>query len=112
MSGRTVDVDTGVDSGRVSVGVVIPTAPPPLLDSGPGEPVVAAGSYEVQGDCFMGLVLELPAGEHQTATIQFRAIRVESRREVLGFRPIRVRRRTSAGFQANRLRAPKPGRNS
>ena len=50
-SGRTVDVNTGVDSGRVSVrGVLIADGARNLyFDSGPDEPALAAGTYEVAG---------------------------------------------------------------
>ena len=54
------------------------------LNSGPGQPVVAAGSYEVESDCFMALVLEMPVGAHKTATMHFRAILVDDGHEVLG----------------------------
>jgi hypothetical protein len=85
-SGRTVDVNTGVDSGRVSVrGVLIADGARNLyFDSGPDEPALAAGNYEVQDDCFVKLVMELPADEHQAAAMHFRAIVVDNGREVLG----------------------------
>ena len=85
-SGRTVDLTTGVDSGRVSVrGVGIADGARNLsFDSGPDEPALGAGSYEVADDCFVTLVLELPAAEHKTATMHFRAIVVDNGREVLG----------------------------
>ena len=85
-SGRTVDPNTGLDSGRVSVrGVVIADGARNLsFDSGPDEPALGAGSYEVADDCFVTLVLELPAAEHKTATMHFRAILVDDGREVLG----------------------------
>jgi hypothetical protein len=85
-SGRTVDITSAVDSGPVSLqGVLIADGAGTLsLNSGPGQPVVAAGSYEVQGDCFVTLVLEMPAGEHKTATMHFRAILVDDGHEVLG----------------------------
>jgi hypothetical protein len=85
-SGRTVDVNTGVDSGRVSHrGVLIADGARNLsFDSGPDEPALAVGSYEVQDDCFVKLVMELPAGEHKTAAMNFRAILVDNGREVLG----------------------------
>ena len=85
-SGRTVDPTTGVDSGRVSVqGVAIADGARNLsFDSGPDEPALGAGNYEVAEDCFVTLVLELPAAEHKTATMHFRAIIVDNGREVLG----------------------------
>jgi hypothetical protein len=85
-SGRTVDPNTGVDSGRVSVrGVVIADGARNLsFDSGPDEPALGAGNYEVADDCFVTLVLELPASEHKTATMHFRGILVDDGREVLG----------------------------
>ena len=85
-SGRTVDVNTAVDSGLVSIrGVLIADGARNLsFNSGPDTPALAAGSYEVQDDCFVTLVLELPAGEGKTATMHFRAILVDNGREVLG----------------------------
>jgi len=85
-SGRTVDVNTAVDSGPVSVqGVLIADGASNLsFNSGPSTPVVAAGSYEVVDDCFVTLVVELPTHEHKTATMHFRAIVVDNGREVLG----------------------------
>ena len=75
-SGRTVDVNTAVDSGPVSLrGVLIADGASNLsFNSGPGRPAVAVGSYEVEGDCFVKLVLELPLGEQKTAAMHFRAI--------------------------------------
>ena len=85
-SGRTVDPNTGVDSGRVSVrGVLIADGARNLsFDSGPDEPVLAAGNYEVAEDCFVTLVMELPVDQHATSTMHFRAILVDNGREVLG----------------------------
>ena len=85
-SGRTVDVNTAVDSGRVSVrGVLIADGARNLsFASGPDEPALAVGSYEVLDDCFVKIVLELPADEHQAAAMHFRAILVDNGREVLG----------------------------
>ena len=85
-SGRTVDVNTGVDSGRVSIrGVLIADGARNLsFDSGPDEPALAAGTYEVADDCFVTLVLELPVGENKTVSMHFRAILVDDGREVLG----------------------------
>jgi hypothetical protein len=75
-SGRTVDVNTAVDSGPVSLrGVLIADGASNLsFNSGAGRPAVAVGSYEVEGDCFVKLVLELPLGEQKTAAMHFRAI--------------------------------------
>lgn len=85
-SGRTVDVNTAVDSGRVSLrGVLLADGARSLSFAfGPDEPALAAGSYEVANDCFVELVLELPADEHQAAARHFRAILVDNGREVLG----------------------------
>ena len=85
-SGSTVDVNTAVDSGRVSLqGVLIADGASNLsFASGPDEPALAAGSYEVLDDCFVKIVLELPADEHQAAAMHFRAILVDNGREVLG----------------------------
>jgi len=85
-SGRTVDVSTAVDSGRISVrGVLIADGARNLsFASGPDEPALAAGSYEVLDDCFVELVVELPGDEHQAAARHFRAILVDNGREVLG----------------------------
>jgi hypothetical protein len=84
-SGRRVDVTSAVDSGPVSLqGVLIADGAGTLsLNAGAGQPVVAAGSYEVQGDCFVALVLEMPAGENETAAMRFRAILVDDGHEVL-----------------------------
>ena len=85
-SGSTVDVNTAVDSDRVSLrGVLIADGARNLsFASGPDEPALAAGSYEVLDDCFVELVLELPGDEHQAAARHFRAILVNNGREVLG----------------------------
>jgi hypothetical protein len=85
-SGRTVDPTTGVDSGHVlSRGVLIADGVRSLsFDSGPDEPALAAGSYEVAEDCFVTLGLELPVGENKTVSMHFRAILVNDGREVLG----------------------------
>jgi hypothetical protein len=85
-SGRTVDVDTAVDSGPISLrGVLIADGAGNLsAASGPDEPAQAAGMYEVAEDCFVNLALELPADEHQAAAMHFRAILVDNGREVLG----------------------------
>lgn len=86
VSGRTVDVNTAVDSGRVSFwGLLGADGSGNLsLASGPDEPAVVAGTYDVLDDCFVELVLQLPPGEHETAALHFRAILVENGREVLG----------------------------
>ena len=42
------------------------------------------GTYEVVDDCFVKLVLELPADEHQAAGMHFRAILVDNGRESPG----------------------------
>ena len=86
VSGRTVDVNTAADSGRVSLqGVLIADGARNLsFASGPDEPALAVGSYEVLDDCFVNLVLELPGDEHQAAARHFRAILVDNGREVLG----------------------------
>jgi len=85
-SGRTVDIPSGADSGLVSLqGVLIADGAGTLsLNAGPGQPVVAAGSYEVQSDCFVTLVLDMPAAEKKTTTMHFRAILGDDSREVLG----------------------------
>jgi hypothetical protein len=85
-SGRTVDVPSGADSGLVSLqGVLISDGAGTLsLNAGPDQPVVAAGSYEIQSDCFVTLVLEMPAGEKETAPMHFRAILSDDGHEVLG----------------------------
>jgi hypothetical protein len=85
-SGRTVDVPSGADSGPVSLqGVLIADGDGTLsLNAGPGQPVVAAGSYEIQSDCFVTLVLEMPAGEKKTVPMHFRAILSDDGHEVVG----------------------------
>ena len=85
-SGRTVDVNTAVDSGLVSLrGLLIADGAGTLsLNAGTDQPVVAAGSYEIQSDCFVTLVLEMPAGEKKTAPMHFRAILSDDGQEVVG----------------------------
>ena len=85
-SGRTVDIDTAVDYGRVSFsGLLMADGSGNLsFASGPDEPAAVAGTYDVLDDCFVELVLPLPPSGHETATIHFRAIVVENGREVLG----------------------------
>ena len=85
-SGSTVDVNRAVDSGRVSLrGVLIADGARNLsFASRPDESALVVGSYEVLDDCFVNLVLELPADEHQAAAMHFRAILVDNGREVLG----------------------------
>jgi len=84
-SGTTIDVNTAIDSGSVSFrGVVIADGAHNLLFvPGPDDQAVLAGSYDVQPDCFVGLVLELPAGGNKTTKMHFRAIVVDNGREVL-----------------------------
>jgi hypothetical protein len=85
-SGGTVDVNTAVDSGRVSLrGVLIADGARDLsFASDPDEPALAVGSYEVLDDCFVKLILDSPADEHQADAMHFRAILVDNGREVLG----------------------------
>jgi len=85
-SGSTLDVITAVDSGRISIrGVLIADGARNLsFAPGPDEPALPAGTYEVLDDCFVKLVLELPANEYQAAAMYFRTILVDNGREVLG----------------------------
>jgi hypothetical protein len=85
-SGRTVDVNTALDSGRVSFsGLLIADGRGGFsFASSADEPSVLAGTYHVLDDCFVELVLELPSSDHQTAAIHARAILVANGREVLG----------------------------
>ncbi len=85
-SGTTVDVNTAINSGRISIeGVLAADGARNLtFTSGTGEPPRAAGTYDVQDDCFVNLDVELPAGPHKTAAMQFRAILVDDGREALG----------------------------
>ena len=85
-SGSTVDVNTAVDSGGVSLRGVLTADGARNLSaaSGPDESALAAGTYEVAEDCFVKLALELPADEHPASTMHFRAILVDNGREVLG----------------------------
>ena len=101
VSGSTVDVNTALGSGRVSVrGVLIADGAGNLsFSSGPDESPRAAGSYEVADECFVMLVLELPAEEHQAAVIHFRAILVERGREVMGIQTDPERSSHSAAIQ-------------
>ena len=85
-AGSTVDVVTAAESGRVSLqGVLIPDGLGNLsFLSGKGQPAVPAGIYEVAGDCFVTLTLELPVDGKPTPATHFRAIVVDGGRGVLG----------------------------
>ena len=85
-SGRNVDVNTAVDSGGLSFsGLLIADGTGNLsFASGPDEPPVTAGTYDVLDNCFVELVLQLTSDEHEPAAIHFRAILVENGREALG----------------------------
>ena len=39
---------------------------------GPGKPALPAGTYDVLDNCFVNLVLELPAGDNETTVMHFR----------------------------------------
>ena len=86
VSGSTVDVNTALGSGRVWIrGVLIADGAGSLsFSSEPDESPRVAGSYKVADGCFVMLVLELPAEEHQAAVMHFRAILVERGRELVG----------------------------
>jgi hypothetical protein len=85
-SGSTVDVGTAVESLRVSLdGLLIADGTGGLsFAAGPNEPAPLAGTYDVQGDCFVDIALELAAGETHKVAMHFRAILVETGREVIG----------------------------
>ena len=84
--GRTVDVDTGTDSGEISFQdlLIADGAGNLSFDEGADEPSSAAGTYHIGDDCFVELVLTLRADAKQTAPLHFRAIVVENGREVQG----------------------------
>ncbi|PWT97648.1 MAG: hypothetical protein C5B51_30970 [Terriglobia bacterium] len=81
-SGSTVDVDTAVESDYISdSGLLIADGTGGLsFTTGADEPVLTAGTYEVQDDCFGELVLELLEGGNKKATRHFRVILVEKGR--------------------------------
>jgi hypothetical protein len=85
VSGRTVDVGTAVETGRISFsGVLIADGAGGLtFPSGSKEPPVTAGTYNVQDDCFVELDLKLASGNETVAT-HFRTILVERGRKVVG----------------------------
>jgi hypothetical protein len=85
-SGRTVDVDTAIDSGSISFEDL-------LIADGAGNlffaresdaPPVSAGSYKVRSDCFVELVVKASEGGDETAPRHFRAILLEHGLEVQG----------------------------
>lgn len=78
-SGSTVDISTAVESERISLnGLLIADGAGGLFFAkGAGEPVLSAGTYDVQDDCFAELVLELPEVGNAKAAMHFRAILVE-----------------------------------
>ncbi|MEO8592060.1 MAG: hypothetical protein ABI759_01955 [Candidatus Solibacter sp.] len=85
VSGSTVNITTGTGAGRVSLHALLTAdGRNRILASGPDETPEPVGSYEVQDDCFMKLVVGLPAGQPQTTEMHFRAILVDDGREVLG----------------------------
>jgi hypothetical protein len=83
ISGATSDIDTGLESGRVSfTGLLIADGAGRLsLATRPNLPTVTAGTYDVQPDCFVELAIELRVGIKMEAT-HFRGILVEKGREV------------------------------
>ena len=83
-SGRTVDVDTAMDSGSISFEdlLIADGAGNLLFAREPNEPAAPAGSYKVRNDCFVELVVK--ASGNDTAVRHFRAILVEDGREVQG----------------------------
>ncbi len=85
-SGRTVDVETGVESGSVSFENLLMADGAGNLSFAEGfqEPALAEGIYKVRDDCFVELVLKLPADGNEGASVHFRAILVENGDEVLG----------------------------
>ena len=81
-SGSKVDIDTAVESDRISLSGLLTADGTGGLSftSGSDEPVLTAGSYEVQDDCFADFTLELPERGAEKATRHFRAIVVEKSR--------------------------------
>lgn len=84
ISGATLDVDTAVESGRVSfTGLLIADGAGGLaFATRPGLPALPAGTYEIHGDCLGELKLELRLGS-KTETTHFRGVLVENGRKVL-----------------------------
>jgi hypothetical protein len=84
ISGATLDVDTAVESGRVSFTGLLNAdgAGRFSFATRPDLPTPAAGTYAVRGDCFAELTLELRLGS-KTETTHFRAVLVENGRQVL-----------------------------
>ena len=81
-SGSRVDINTAVESARVSFShvMIADGAGGLLYDAGPGEPVLSAGTYDVQDDCFAEFGLELAEEGSEKATRHFRVILVEKGR--------------------------------
>jgi len=86
VTGRTVDVDTGTDSGKISFQdlLIADGAGNLSFDEGADEPSPTAGTYNVGDDCFVELVLKLRADAKEMAPLHFRAIVVENGSEVQG----------------------------
>jgi hypothetical protein len=85
ISGAILEVDTAVESGRVSfTGLLIADGAGGLsFATRPNLPTLAAGTYDVHDDCFGELTLQLRVGSKMEA-MHFRAIVVEKGHEVLG----------------------------
>jgi hypothetical protein len=81
-SGSRVDINTAVESTRVSFShvMIADGAGGLFYDAGPDEPVLGAGTYDVQDDCFAEFGLELTEGGSEKATRHFRVILVEKGR--------------------------------
>jgi hypothetical protein len=81
-SGTTVEINTAVESARVSFShlLIADGAGGLFYDAGPDEPVLSAGTYDVQNDCFAEFALELSEGGDEKETRHFRLILVEKGR--------------------------------
>jgi hypothetical protein len=98
-AGSTVNVVTAAESGGISLQGLLTADGARNLSfaSRPGEPAVAAGTYEVADDCFVALVVDLPVDSQAASMLpglpqggmpksgmHFRAIVVDDGRQVLG----------------------------
>jgi hypothetical protein len=84
-SGSTIDVDTALESGRISLSGLLTADGGGRLSfaTGPGAALIA-GSYEVEDDCFVELALGLIGGGNEPAAMHFRAILVGQGSEAFG----------------------------
>lgn len=86
LSGSTVDVDSGQDAGRISIGGVLQADGAGGLSfaSGSDTPMLAVGTYDFQDGCFVELTLRLAAANGDTREMRFRGILGDNGGTVLG----------------------------